>query len=1662
MLNESIVKVVKKQILITSFWGKGNAKKINIHNNVIAKRRYKMYKAGKNWLYAPIIFIGFGVGMITGMPSHAAADELHNTNTTAIYRQKISDSNDDKTDPSVISSSAATSQATVSSVATSQATVSSAIADSAVPSQAPAAPSKQTISVEHPELATPDKQPTPPTQTTAITPANASESPAATSNAGAATNPTTQPTPANTVISDASGINTPNTIDSLGTAVTTASNSSNGALSNANSLAGQVANTLKSASSVATLSSTAAKDTKGATLKPQMLAAKDASTVANVSTAQQFRDALFNGSITSINLQNDISLSQKNVPFFAGSSIPVRNLTISGATGTTDKYYTLDWQNNFVVMNASNTQSQVKFTDLNIWAASWWGPIRLIGNANNADVQSLTFSNVNYKGSQMISSYGIPVFISGNVNTQLLPSGTYTSPIDGNRVQLDGSGDQEIFESSNVEVLAGANFTGTTAGGTAIVLAAGGTFKIDQGATVTLARTIVGGANETGTNALVYTNGGSVIVEGILNLQALNMPGFSGIYLDGTGSVVVNKSGVINYNSTSANSTGNKAIYITGAGTVNDYGTINISQNGALQNTNMGIIQLNNNGIFVIGNGGTLNVQATNLGTQSSDLINLWGAGNFTFEDGANANISADGSGQVTLLDAQGGGSVISMYHAHKLVFDLTKNTNINSNVFYFQNGGTLKGQLQKIIFGTPNSAAIGPYLSFSIPIYQASLYPGQKATAQGLTSASEVAINALALALTNNKYLEFDTAADNKVNIVPTVTDQSTTVSGTTLPGAYVTLTDGKGNLIKGLPAGTLTADPYDATKYMVQADQSGNWTITLPDGLKLPANTILRATSSINFVKVNYDVVVGDLTSVDNNSAAQSKASATSTTAATATSTASTATSSSNDAALANSTAQSLAKQYSNTTNVASYVHTVSSAASVAASAASVASTAQGNANLAASTAASAASVAAEALENQQSAASTANDALSNAQSAASAAAAASYGNDPAYGSYASAAASYASAASTAVSNAVFAANSVASAASVAASANANALAQQAIATSSASVAASAANDAANALLAEQQAITNTAVVAAKSAADSTNIAADNTTNDNTNTDSSATATNSYTNTASGHASAATSSANDAANAASSAAATAAANSGNSSVASAASAAAVASSTATSAGDYSSNASSSASQASDSTMATKSSASDAQSSANDATNAASSAASTATANSGNSSVASAAAAAAAASSTATSAASVANSASAVANTANSDAQDQKAAAASAAAAASNAASVANSYASDAASAAASDASVASAAASVASAAQATANAENSTATSVANDTNASTAKSYANQAANELANLTAKTYYPAALASAKAAQDAANQAAEYARQQAANVTKAEGYVKQANALLAKAPNNTEVKAFVQAAAKWLKLSKQYAADANQAVIVAQQHADKAREYAEATKLADAQTLAAIAQANAYAQAAAKAAAGSPVQRQLLAQRRFFALRALASQLRAQTLAAASQNVVTPADVIAAQVAAENTAKQVTLANNSSKNAQQNAENAAQELMLANEQALRAFNDIHNFDLVVPTLTDNGNGVTPVQPKAHDNHNNGDQQTPMIPVNVNKPEIKQNADGKVALPTNTQTGLPKTDEQSQTATMLTIIGEVMLGLVGLLGLSSRKKHDDK
>ncbi|MDZ5494870.1 hypothetical protein U1R89_00785, partial [Lacticaseibacillus casei] len=630
------------------------------------------------------------------------------------------------------------------------------------------------------------------------------------------------------------------------------------------------------------------------------------------------------------------------------------------------------------------------------------------------------------------------------------------SPFDqSNQSTQPGDGGQQNFEVSYMEVKSGATYTGTTYSGTAVQVHNGGSFIVDKGATVDLQRTSAVGANEDGFNALIYTSGSVEFKEGskvTLNKNKLQETNFSPIYIDTGANLTVDKDAVVNIDG----ATGNTPIKIVGNGTVNlnEGSSMTINQTGDTFGTN-GVINIAGSGGFYVASGSTLAINVTGTDAASINVIKTTGSSQLSFAQDATAKLTINGGTGIAYVLNIGNNSKINIYMPKSILFSIEGNTNSASSIFDVTGSGALTGQYVKIIPDNGKNP-FGPYKSVSYAL-SGKGSTSTKATVQGLTPDAETSGEDLADDFATDTSLEFVTAADNFVTVDP-VTNETTTLTGKTGADGYVTITG-----LKGLPAGTLMADPYDSTKYLVQADDNGNWSYKLPAGVTLTANTSFKVVSSDAFIVKTATVVVNDAETPKQASSAADSSKTTST-AADGTSSQEAATNSFASAAASYaSEAETIAKSQASNATIQSLASDAQKQASLASDAEAVASK---NSTAAAAAAKSAANAASEA--SSAAAAVASDDALASSAAAAydsyaAEASAASAVNDSAGLATASSAASAAAAQMNgALSDAQTAAKVAASDAIVASSAAVAAAAAQSEAVKSAAAASAASKQA------------------------------------------------------------------------------------------------------------------------------------------------------------------------------------------------------------------------------------------------------------------------------------------------------------------------------------------------------------------------------------------------------------------------------------------------------------------------------------------------------------------------------------------------------------------------------------------------------------------------
>ncbi|UQS84931.1 DUF5776 domain-containing protein [Apilactobacillus apisilvae] len=338
----------------------------------------------------------------------------------------------------------------------------------------------------------------------------------------------------------------------------------------------------------------------------------------------------------------------KDIDYSSAAGVGVSN----GETNVTLQYtkngqsMTFDGQNHItdfhgisylVTPYSSDKTSSFSFNNFNAaYGSNFYGPFKI-----QTGTAQVNYSNVTYVGPQLMSSSGVNANVDVYGNLNVFSVGNYTSPFQNN-VITEGSnsadnvtggvgksvfGDnQENFEANNLRLHSGANYYGSTTGGTVLNLT--GNVVLDSGSNMQLVpmRTTQGQASGGDSSNGVYlrnslTSNGTIYVNKGANLNIIpkagpNASGLAqGIYL----------------------STAQNQITVDG-------GTLSVDLNGTPGVTNANY----NAGSITVANDGNFNVTGENLGNFSGYLLNV--LANLNINNRGNFNIVTDGTGNSPTL----------------------------------------------------------------------------------------------------------------------------------------------------------------------------------------------------------------------------------------------------------------------------------------------------------------------------------------------------------------------------------------------------------------------------------------------------------------------------------------------------------------------------------------------------------------------------------------------------------------------------------------------------------------------------------------------------------------------------------------------------------------------------------------------------------------------------------------------------------------------------------------------------------------------------------------------------------------------------------------------------------------------------------------------------
>lgn len=599
-------------------------------------------------------------------------------------------------------------------------------------------------------------------------------------------------------------------------------------------------------------------------------------TGADVTTAEEFQKALGSNGIKTINLQADIDYGAK----YSGTQWfdQIRDLTING------NGHQIDFNDAHIVFYTKSSQAMdLTLNDLTLYAYWGWGAFSINSKSGASYLdegvkQTIKFNNVNYYGSQTVNTKTATVVLAGK--STFVSGPNYTSKF---RNDVAVQPYQQNFELSALEIEPNAQITLQTDRGGNIYINNNGTphFTVGKNATVNIIQTNDGPKSQgEKSSALIYTRGAVTFDEGsTVNIDIKNADRYrrntdSVIYIN-NGSLTLKKGAVVTVGKNSDGDLQRTLIYLNGADSkivLAENAQLKLTNEKGLKTTNDiymyngGVIRINgkgakldikNSGDTDYGNvyiGGAGNVFVNDGGTLSiqnkaekeNTLLYTYGSATLSFGKGANVELKGSGAGKTTLITAASN-SKISIYRPDDVTFDNTS-AGLASKLFDFS--GELKADFVTIQ-SDPTGAKVGPFKEASYLLDKAGTSNSTTANVIGLDQAVTLAGKNLANKLGQARFLQYSTdGMQNTLTLADAdkITPKTTRLSGTTSPDAYVTVNYYEDGQLEQIPGlnYSLTAPTETTPDYLVKADKQGAWVVELP--VSLAADKVLVASSIHN----------------------------------------------------------------------------------------------------------------------------------------------------------------------------------------------------------------------------------------------------------------------------------------------------------------------------------------------------------------------------------------------------------------------------------------------------------------------------------------------------------------------------------------------------------------------------------------------------------------------------------------------------------------------------------------------------------------------------------------------------------------------------------------------------------------------------------------------
>ena len=338
--------------------------------------------------------------------------------------------------------------------------------------------------------------------------------------------------------------------------------------------------------------------------------------IALVSDPASWNEAIRNTSIKAISIVKSFPMTSTMSNSTGGN----RQLVIEG------NGLFIDFRRQRAELSGANTK--VTIQNLNFYHGDYYGPIRPTSRTSMLD-----FHNINDYGSQIISSQGLPVRISGDFINRFNAT-SYTSPFDGTSVSAQAL-NQQNFESSNLEFLADSVSTLETYNGSNIDLTAVG-------------------------DVVVYENAKLNLIAG--NKATGNGEGSSGFAISAryASNFIMEKNSEINYTYTDPGNgyrNSNGIVYFNGAGTftMRDGAKMNVTKDS--HSGSNGLINFNQGGTFNLSKNSTIDMDVTDASAGAVAVyLRSYGSNypvfNISEHSRMTVNMKSTGTGTNPIIDA--------------------------------------------------------------------------------------------------------------------------------------------------------------------------------------------------------------------------------------------------------------------------------------------------------------------------------------------------------------------------------------------------------------------------------------------------------------------------------------------------------------------------------------------------------------------------------------------------------------------------------------------------------------------------------------------------------------------------------------------------------------------------------------------------------------------------------------------------------------------------------------------------------------------------------------------------------------------------------------------------------------------------------------------------